>query len=72
MSNLLKLDESWEAHYQNYHLGDYYLNGASQFQQKAIEELTIELKESSLVGDYNQGIFRGLGRAIKIIKNLKP
>lgn len=72
MSKQLKLNEEWEAHYENMHLPHYYLNGASQFLNSAVKELTKQLNETSDIGEYNQGIRRGLFRAIINIKNLKP
>lgn len=65
------LDKSWSDKYGLQSNAIPKLMGASLFQQKAIEELEKQIKENSSTGDYNQGIIRGLRRAITNIKNLK-
>lgn len=77
MSKQLKLNKEWEAFVEP--LNDYkdsyqtaYIAGASQFLNSAIKELTKQLNETSDIGDYNQGIRRGLLRVIINIKNIKP
>jgi hypothetical protein len=72
-----KLDESWQEYswnrteVWNEDAETGYLEGCNDFQKKAIEELEIQIRETSQIGDYNLGIIRGLERAIKNIKILK-
>lgn len=74
----MKLDESWkDKALKGWNKCPYeYLDGAYDFQNKAVEELEKELKEAILVpectnDDSDRGVIQGLEIAIKIIKELK-
>ena len=73
MSKQSKLDSSWVGKGTSKVkscLTDY-LTGVVDFRAKALQEIKEQIEQTSDLGDLNEGICRGLGRAVKIIENLK-
>ena len=68
---MIKLDETWKEQSYNFTESEGYVQGAGDFQDKAIEKLTNYITSELSLSKEDNLVDKGLFKAIEIIKNLK-
>ncbi len=68
---MIKLDETWKEQSYNLTESEGYIQGACDFQDKAIEKLTNYVTSELSLSKEDNLVDKGLFKAIEIIKNLK-